>query len=141
VSRYQFIADVDRRDYGYWLAGFTDSKGHFVLGMTMVGEQEVPTAQFMIAVRSDDEELLEQIRSYLGVGEIHFRREGGYDNRGRRVKPMSIYSVVDINDLHDVIIPHFESYPPIIKQEQFTVWRQGVELCYRVSKGVEPDDE
>jgi hypothetical protein len=141
VSRDQFILEADRHEFGAWLAGFTDSKGHFVLGYTMVGEQEVPTAQFMIAVRSDDEEVLEKIRSYLGVGQIDRREDGGYDRQGRRVKRTSVYCVTDINDLHDVIIPHFETYPPIIKQREFRVWRQGVDLCYRVSKRGEPDDE
>jgi hypothetical protein len=77
----------------------------------------------------------------LGVGEIHRRREGGYDNQGRRVKPMSIYAVVDINDLHDVIIPHFDAYPPWFRLEKYTAWRQRVESCDRASKGGEPDDE
>jgi hypothetical protein len=121
-----FPDDIDRY-FGGFVSGFTASKGHFVLGNTMVGEQEVPTAQFMIAVRSDDEEVLDEIRSYFGVGTIYRRPEGGFDWKGELIKPMSIYCVDDINDLRDVIVPHFETFLPIGMQDKFTVWREAVE--------------
>jgi hypothetical protein len=139
----QYIPDIERYKFALWLDGFAFYKGQFVLGKTMVGEQEVSTPQYQVYAESGDEGLLKKIRSYFGVGEIYRRPEGGYDWKGELIKPMSIYCVEDIDDLHDVILPHFETNPPMAncRQQQFTIWREAVESCYRANNCGEPGDE
>jgi hypothetical protein len=134
-----FPPEIDRARFGDWLTGFTDGKGLFELEMRIVGEQEVPTAWFQIAVRADDEKLLTLIMSYLSVGRIYRQKASAYD-RGATVPLLSIYCVEDSDDLHNEIVPHFEAHPLLRMQEEFATWRKYVELIYRVEHG-EPDDE
>jgi hypothetical protein len=128
-------------DFSAWLSGFTDSRGDFILEMARVGDKEIPTVRFQVTVKPDAEHFLEKIRSYLGVGYIFRSTMGGHDGRGRKIKPMVRYCVEDIDELHDVIVPHFDAYPPMtpLLVERFAIWRQGVEFFYRVINGAVED--
>lgn len=62
-------------------------------------------AGFKIGMHKRDKALLEQIKSYFGVGNI--TKQG---------KDSIQYRVNSINDLTNAIIPHFDKYPLITKK-------------------------
>lgn len=62
---------------------------------------------FSIELHGKDINLLNRIKSFFGVGSISIRKR---DNQ-------VLYTVSSLNDLINVIIPHFEQYP-LITQKQ-----------------------
>ena len=58
---------------------------------------------FSIELHIRDLSLLKKIQLYFGVGNIYIRK--------RKVSTMASYCVQSIEDLNNVIIPHFIKYP------------------------------
>jgi hypothetical protein len=58
---------------------------------------------FSIELHIRDLSLLKKIQLYFGVGSIYIRK--------RKVSTMASYCVQSIEDLNNVIIPHFIKYP------------------------------
>ena len=77
----------------------------------------IPT--FQIELHSRDLPLLKKIQSFFGVGSISVRQR---DNQ-------VIYTVRSLNDLTDLIIPHFDKYPLLTKKRaDFLLFKSVLEL-------------
>ena len=76
-------------------------------------------AEFSIELHAKDLALLKRIQSFFGgVGNINNKSHGSV-----------VYTIIKINDIRDVLIPHFNNYPLITqKQGDFVLFKTIVEL-------------
>ncbi len=127
-----FPSDIDRRDFGNWLAGFVDGEGSFILYFY----KGCPKATFTICLRADDKPILDSIRSFLGCGSpIHVARvyerklQRGNENRTAR------YAVRDFHSLKHTIVPFFDAHRLRAKKSHdFLIWREAVDFVYRINR-------
>ena len=114
----------------YFLAGFVDGEGHFGISITKslthnVGWQV--QVNFQISINKKDIALLELIKSTWGVGNIFDNNT--INNKTKEPKNSILYSVSSLQDLKNVIIPHFVKYPLITqKRADFELFKLIVEL-------------
>jgi len=74
-------------------------------------------AQFVITNTKD---VLEKIKKHFGCGNIHL------------IKNQARYSVQNVGELKDVIIPYFTAAPLTGKKKSdFDLWSQGVEIIHK----------
>jgi len=99
-----------------FITGFTDAEGSFSIIVAKSNNLKVQWQArlfFQISLHTKDRILLEQIKNFFGVGEIHTKTSDSL-----------LYSVKSIADL-TVIIDHFEKYPLITqKWADYEIWRQ-----------------
>ena len=133
----QFLNDDD---FGNWLSGFTDGEGCFRLKIVTHKSGRAKgyvrcKAEFIIALRIDDEPILQMIRSYFGCGSFHIDLN---QRKSENTHPALRYVVGGISHCHSRIVPHFEKYLLRAKKaNDFQVWKQGVALCYKVHRRVQ----
>ena len=120
---------------GNYIAGFTDGEGCFCLKFRRDVRRErknSPTyfywsAEFAIAIRNDDVEILKKIKNTLKCGRISFSRENAR------------YSVNKIEDLMHIIIPFFRKNRLYAKKRfDFELWSRAVEIIFnktRIQRG------
>jgi hypothetical protein len=131
-----FPSHIDRLRFGDWLSGFVDGEGCFRLAHSR-HPQDHDTfrsgfAEVQINLRADDRPILKLIQSYLGCGRFTIGKPRLHQ---RRPNPLLLLCVSRTRELKNVIIPHFERHPLFAKKSRdFTIWRQGVELLYRVAQ-------
>ena len=82
----------------WFLTGFTDAEGSFILKFNDVTK---PQLEFSIALHISDNDLLHRVYTQFGVG--NYRRN--------EVNKTCVFSVVALESILNVIIPHFDSYP------------------------------
>jgi len=126
-----FPAEIDRNDFGNWLSGFTDGEACFYLGVCynkkLLGHKPIPMAFFAIGLRFDDLPILKLIRSYFGCGVVSQKVQNKIGH------PAFYYKAASIEDLTNVIIPHFVKYPLRAKKaSDFLIWKEGVELMKKI---------
>ena len=106
-----------------WVTGFVDAEGCFSVII------EIPSASydlkkkvrvsFEINLHEKDEEILNKIQYFFGVGAVYNRPD---------IKK-SVYRVANVNYIKDVIIPHFTKYPLISKKAiDFLLWSKVIEI-------------
>lgn len=114
---------------GDYITGFVDGEGCFDLQFRRDIRHErlnKPVyygwkVQFVIVTRLDDEELLKKIKNTLKCGSIHFAR-------GDQVR----YSVQDIENLYNIIVPFFKKYPLSGKKKKdFELWTDAIRILYK----------
>lgn len=104
------------------LTGIIDAEGSF--GVVVVKDKTrssgfVITVFLEVGLNVVDKDLLERIKATLGVGNIYFKSS---DNTYR-------WKVSNINDLFNVIIPHFIKYPLVTqKRADFELFTKIVEI-------------
>lgn len=105
-----------------WISGFTDGEGTFMVSILKSKDRAIGwkvTPIFAIKLSDKDTELLLNIKSFFGVGNLVFSKSSG----------SVIYSVKSVNDLNSVIIPHFCKYPLLTqKQADFLLFKNIVEF-------------
>lgn len=93
----------------WWLTGIFDAGGSFLVSLVKIKNSE-PTHKILVSVEISlnykDKLLLYNIQSMLNVGTLH------YDSTGNICK----WKVSGINEIYDVIIPHFKTYPLITQK-------------------------
>jgi len=117
---------------GDYIAGFVDGEGCFALNFRRDIRHErgkrsklKPTyfywkAQFVISLRSDDNELLQKIKNTLNCGQISFSR-----NNAR-------YQISNLNDLKDIIIPFFLKHRLYGKKNKdFYLWKEAIGILVK----------
>ena len=102
-------------------------------------------AQFIIVGRYQDENVLRKIQSALGSGRLHFLSSYSRKRRERRGQsPLRLvaenkirYSVQNIEDLHDKVVPFLkENKLAGNKKQDFEWWARAVEILFK-NKGKE----
>ena len=115
---------------GDYIAGFVDGEGCFALKFRRDikrGRINKPAyfywdIEFAILLKSDDKDVLYKIQDVLGCGKV-----GNIDKRG-----LVRYSVNNISDLSDKIVPFFQKYPlRAKKRHDFELWREAVVIFKR----------
>jgi|ERR1700761_77539 len=109
----------------YFITGFVDAEGYF--GTTIYKDNKLKTgwrvaSSFSIGLNKKDYLLLNEIQNFFGgIGTIR------KDIEADALK----YSVTNIKDLKNIIIPHFIKYPLLSqKAADFILFSQIVELQY-----------
>lgn len=118
---------------GDYIAGFVDGEGCFALKFRRDVRHERGKRsgvkpvyfywdiEFAIVLRGDDKEILDRINYTLGCGTVRTNKKG--DAR---------YSITDINDLSQKIIPFFEEFKLHAKKKHdFKLWKESVKIFLR----------
>lgn len=95
-----------------YVTGFSDAESTFYLNVTKISTNKTGLhlkPGFKIELYIRDVLILKSIHSFFGVGNL---RSLYTKNRN----PVAIYCVESINDLANVIIPHFDKYPLLSKK-------------------------
>lgn len=121
-----FPENIDRRDFGNWVSGFTDGEGCFILSWARhVAGHSAVMATFHIQLRRDDIEILRLMQSFFACGSV----SGNYAPsrlQGNR-NPAAVLRIRSIRDHISTTIPHFEKHPLRAKKARdFELWKQGV---------------
>jgi hypothetical protein len=107
----------------WFVSGFVDGEGSFVVILAKNDKLKSGwrvQAVFSIGLHGKDLALLKQIQTYFhGIGDIyHKKSDGSYQ-----------YTISNIKDIKDILIPHFENYPLITqKKADFILFKSVVEL-------------
>lgn len=110
-----------------WITGFSCSpwgKGEASFKISIYARGDCKTGwwispTFVLEVHYKDAYLLHQIKALFGVGNIVVRKSNG----------QVMYIVASVKDLIEVIIPHFDRYPLLIKKwEYYFLFKSAVEL-------------
>uniref|UniRef100_A0A896Z6G7 LAGLIDADG endonuclease n=1 Tax=Coniophora puteana TaxID=80637 RepID=A0A896Z6G7_9AGAM len=108
-----------------FVTGLSDAEATFTFNFreisnSLVGWHIKPT--FRISLHYKDKHLLTKIQDFFGVGNINLYPEAG----------VSMYTIGKLEDIINVIIPHFLNYPLITqKQADFILFTQIVEIINR----------
>ncbi len=100
-------------EFGHWLTGFSlSSKVRFRSRTKKHG------IAVSFEIKTRDYWVLNRVYHELGVGSLHLKETGIY--------PAVIYIVDNVDELIDVIIPHFEKYPLHEggKADEYQVWKK-----------------
>jgi len=117
-----------RKLSGKYIAGFVDGEGCFDLQFRRDVRRDRPgspiyyswKSQFVINLRKDDLELLEQIKDVFQCGTIHL------------VSGFARYSVQDIDTLLRVVVLFFQKYQLHgKKQNDFALWAEAIEILFQ----------
>lgn len=112
-----------------YIAGFVDGEGCFALKFRRDIRHKRPNKpvyfywdiEFAIVLRSDDKQILEKIQKTMNCGKISLDKR----NTAR-------YSVNDIHDLSNKIVPFFKKYRLYAKKKfDFILWKEAVKIFKR----------
>jgi hypothetical protein len=116
----KYTTDVKNLNPSY-VTGFCDGEACFTVKVnrnSLLRTGWNVSLIFSIHLNVRDLDLLEQIKAFFGVGYIQINKDGSIT-----------YSVANLKDLTNVIIPHFCKYPLLTqKQADFELFRRLVEL-------------
>lgn len=109
-----------------FVTGFIDAEGCFIITILRNPRSGASTkigwkvqARFTISLHKKDMALMGLIKSYFG----------GRGNISKEYKNIIKYEITSIQDLINVIIPHFEKFPlKTQKKADFILWKQAIEL-------------
>lgn len=106
----------------YFVTGFTDGEGSFIISVTKNSESSLGfrvKAIFSIYLHKKDLELLKLIQSYFD----------GAGNIGENHKDFCSYTFNSLDDICNILIPHFDKYPLIgNKFADYLLFRKAVML-------------
>ena len=106
----------------FWITGFCDAEGCFsvIISRRSAYNWRV-TVSFEINLHIKDVAILYKIEKFFGVGSVTIRPKVS----------KCVYRVTKIEDLINVIIPHFTSYPLISQKcSDFLLWSKVATLMY-----------
>lgn len=88
---------------GAWITGLTDAEGSFIVSIYRRSDSNnwQINPSFELWLHSKDISTLQELKDFFGVGIINTRK----------YKDVTSFTVTKINDLVNVIIPHFSKFP------------------------------
>ena len=106
----------------YFITGFTDAEGTFIFLIRENSKLKIGwrvEARFSISLHKKDLALLQLIKNHLnGIGNINKERRNTVQ-----------YKVTTLQDLTNVIIPHFNKFPLITKKlANFELFKMAIEI-------------
>lgn len=123
--------EIDR-DFGNWLAGFTDGEGSFAITRSVrpTATQTYFGCIIALGLRDDDRAILEEIMARTGCGRIYNQKRIEEGSKPRAV--WKVFSRADCMRMVQV----FDQFPLRAKKARdFTVWREGVAVWTRTRRG------
>lgn len=103
-------------DFGHWLAGFADGEGCFYV-KRVTGRYLI--CAFTLALRLDDNAILDEIQSETGLGTIHITRRAKWGSNDQ-----AVWNVRKKDDVLE-LVRIFERYPLRAKKARdFAIWRE-----------------
>ena len=124
VPDYKYFLDTQPTMNPWFLTGFTDGEGCFMLSMGLCPRNNKYKVGwrvkvcFQIEIHQKDNALLEQIKNFFDKGNLFIPKE-------RESVKFLVQSVKDLQ----VIIDHFDNYPLITqKRADYELFKQAVEL-------------
>lgn len=106
----------------YWVTGFADAEGCFsvILSQRANSTWRV-SVSFEINLHTKDKGILNEINNFFGVGHV----------TSRETRNICVFRVTKIEDLINVIIPHFLNFPLLtLKYSDFVLWSKVVNLLH-----------
>lgn len=91
----------------YWMVGFTDADGSFSVRFT----RNTLRCEFVLSQDARSKHVLFAVKSFFGVGNVH--KAGGH---------MWAYSVGNLEALHSVVVPFFDTHP--LRTSKYLSWLQ-----------------
>jgi hypothetical protein len=109
-----------------WITGFTDAEGCFYVYLNKRKNRKSGwkiQPSFQIKLHIKDQNLLLLIKSYFGeIGTVIINKNYNF----------AIYRVYSLNELTEVIIPHFDKYLLITqKRNDYIKWKNILQLIKR----------
>src|SRR4030042_4501080 len=113
--------EFTRKITGEYIAGFVDGEGCFSLTYRKdKGKYFYWKASFIIALRKDDKNILENIKEYFSYGNISYSREN------------IRFEIADPDILSKKVIPFFDKHQLIGKKNNdFNLWREAVQIIVK----------
>lgn len=108
--------------FGYWLAGFADGEGCF-----LITAARWPHCRFQIALRADDKPVLEHCQQESGLGSLRFLDIPKY-SKLVGASPQWLWSVQRKLECQR-LVEIFDTYPLVSKKAaDYAIWREAVAL-------------
>ena len=103
----------------WFVTGFTDAEGCFLLQVRKRNSSWYVEARFDISLHKKDLKLMEQIQEYFGgAGGISIHGKDSYQ-----------YTVSSIKQINEVILPHFDKYPLITQKcSDYLLFKEAISL-------------
>lgn len=117
-----------------YVVGFTDADGSFSIVLSFYNEAEEWVKQsavvFAVSQSSPRERILGEIKRFFGCGNVS-DNSAKNSKDGIKRKPAFQYHVWKIEDIISKVIPFFDEHPPILKLEEYKIWREAAEIIHR----------
>ena len=110
-------------EFGYWFSGFFDGEGSFIADSKR-------QLRIQLSIRDDSGPVIDFIQANLRCGRIYLHHaKDTYKNTNR--KQARMYRLTPLNDLAEIVVPFFETYPLRTKKAQeFPIWKLLVLRCF-----------
>ena len=122
VFRVALMGNASReREFANWLAGFIAGEGHFRVNEAKnENGAKRYVCQFRIAVRDDDETILNQVIAATGIGRLRKRKSVGAS------KPQAVWDVFTKQDCLNLVTVLDTCPIRAKKSRDYAIWRQAV---------------
>lgn len=128
---------------GNYISGFTDGEGCFSFRKyTLKKDNSIRyIAEFRIALRGDDKQILDIIRNYFGCGKVMFRSRKSEREKGKNVKDQFEFRIANTWDLWTKVIPHFDRFKLRAKKKRdYITWREAVKFTIEKNRKFTVED-
>lgn len=116
--------------FGYWFSGFFDGEGCFHVFSRIRRDYPERRLAAIVTIRNDDADVIHIIHDNLKVGHINYGKARGATHENITIR------IEKIQDLAEVIIPFFETYPLKTKKaREFLIWKTLVRARYIATLG------
>ncbi|MDD3136084.1 MAG: LAGLIDADG family homing endonuclease [Methanoregula sp.] len=117
-------------DVAWWVTGLTDGEGCFFAYLHQ-RLHSAPSGQsytcldfdagYQLALRGDDLAAVQEVHRFFGCGKVRWKKL-------QKNHPQALLLIRKVDDLLNVVIPHFEQYPLHTKKgRDFILWKQVIE--------------